>query len=228
MNCESVKKLSEDYAFGLLTDEESALVQTHLDSCVSCAESVREAQKFRASLACWDQIEPREGFAQKVAHNAWRGSYLPFVRVCQAIAVAASLLAAITIYFHSFAGTAALQPQVQGIAPHITTCTGVLQDVSEIEVEFPASAQPDSVYIFLRFFPRENQILSVRVEVNGRTVGDFCRLPGSGGQPPVPCAYLISRQSGIKMGKNNIIVRNMAHSAIRYELIGCCDIISSR
>jgi hypothetical protein len=228
MNCESVKKLSQDYVFGLLTDQETALFQAHLSSCASCAESIRQEQKFRASLALWGTIEPRERFAEKVAHNVWRKSYQPFVRICQAIAIAASLLAAVTIYFHFFAGSAAPQPLRFGSAPHITTRTGVLQDASEIEVEFPVFAQPDSMYIFLRFFPRENQILSVRVEVNGRPVSDFYRLPDPRGQPQVPCAYLISRRAGIRAGKNTVTVKNMTHSAVRYELIGCCDIISAR
>lgn len=228
MNCESVKKLIEAYVFGLTTEEEAVLVREHLALCASCEESLRREEKFQASLARWQGIEPRKGFAEKVAYSAWRGSYLPFVRVCQTIAVAASLLAAAIIYFHTFAGTAAPQPRVLPSAPHITTRTGVLQDVSEVEVEFPAHAQPESMYIFLRLFQQENEILSVRVEANGHLVGDFYRLPVSGGQPQVPCAFLMSRQSGIKAGKNTIVLRNMTRFPVRYELIGCCDITSPR
>jgi hypothetical protein len=228
MSCELVKKLADDYIFGLLTDEEAASVKEHISSCESCGKVIGQAQAFRSSLSSWTVIEPRKGFAEAVALSAWRQNYAPFIRVCQAIAIAASILAAVIIYSHHFAVSPAPQPLVQPSIPHITTRTGVLQDVGQIDVEFPSNAEADSACVFLRFFPQEHRPLSIRVEVNGRLVGDFYRSPASAGQVRLPYVYLISRHSGIQIGKNRVSLKNLTGSTVRYELVSCCDIISTR
>lgn len=77
MKCTHVDQLLCDYLDGTLTPGERARVDSHLHSCPTCQEALRDAQSALAFLERVEDIEPPPALAARILNDTLSGKHGP-------------------------------------------------------------------------------------------------------------------------------------------------------
>jgi len=182
MNCKTVQKKLLDYSEGILEQKASAQIETHLKSCVRCAQELKTFEDTVRLLQSVPIKEPSEEFwndftkgvmqnVRRVERTTASSRFVEFPRLrFSFVAVATILLAAIGVFF--FIRENAPKNNLQQTAQQAVEITPSIGDIDEVLEKIVPSKIVDDVLHTEWTLIDGQQSLSLDIDTSDDTI-DF-------------------------------------------------------
>jgi len=199
MSCTGIRNLLSPYLDSALSDSLRKRVEAHLERCEACRRELEELRRTVALLGGLDDLEPPEGFAERVAGTAFRSCPVPPARrrawsgfrIRPAFAAAAALLIVVAAAYVMGGGGA--QPLADGrlrMSFGMKAGAPSVQSVAdEAQVAEPAVEAPTSEAV-------ENEL--AEAELSGER-GDWRRSPALGEAPEIGFERKVIRTADLRV-----------------------------
>jgi len=213
MDCSEVRKIADDYVFGLLESDMERELTAHIDSCQSCNKIVNEARTRRKILSAWevrgsgpgagDRLLARVN-AGKIRKESVYGARLVRILTAAAVILAAVVLPRLFLFEY---------PRVLSHTPAFTSMEGDFRSSVRQELTVPREYIENACLVILLKSIDEKSPVKAAIRLNddsGNIVLSAAIVPEE--------IFVLTQKQGLKAGVNSLAIDNLGTIKLEFEV----------
>ena len=213
MDCSEVRKIADDYVFGLLDSDVEQELTSHINSCHSCARIVNEARARRGLFSAWEIPDRETGVSDRLLARIRAGKVrkepVLGARLVRILATAAVILAAVILprlFLFEY-------PRVLSHAPEFTAVEGDFLSSVRQELIVPGEHLENACLVIRLKSSNEKSPVKAAIRLNGAE-GDT--VLSAAAEPEE--LFVLTHRQGLKAGVNSLAIDNLGMIKLEFEI----------